>query len=57
MLAAQSFDENTVTWHQLPDVEHVWLSILDVDQTAMIVDVLFRFAANEKNVLHRHVAA
>ena len=57
MLDAQSFDENTITWHQLPDVEHVWLSILDVDETAKIVDVLFRFAANEKIVLHRHVAA
>ena len=57
MLDTQSFDENTITWHQLPDVEHVWLSILDVDETAKIVDVLFRFAANEKIVLHRHVAA
>ena len=35
----------------------MWLSILDVDETAKIVDVLFRFAANEKIVLHRHVAA
>ena len=57
MLDTQSFDENTITWHRLPDVEHVWLSILDVDETAKIVDVLFRFAANEKIVLHRHVAA
>ena len=57
MLDTQSFNENTITWHQLPDVEHVWLSILDIDETAMIVDVLFRFAANEKIVLHRHVAA
>ena len=57
MLDTQSFNENTITWHQLPDLEHVWLSILDIDETAMIVDVLFRFAANEKIVLHRHVAA
>ena len=28
------------------------LSTLDIDETAMIVDVLFRFAANEKIVLH-----
>ena len=27
----------------------MWLSILDVDETAKIVDVLFRFAANEKS--------
>jgi hypothetical protein len=57
MLDINSFDENAVTWRELPDVEHVWLSILDVDETAKIVDVLFRFAANEKIVLHRHVAA
>ena len=46
MLDINSFDENAIAWRELPDVEHVWLSILDVDETAKIVDVLFRFAAN-----------
>ena len=50
------FDERTVDWQPLPDVDHVWLSILNVDDTAKIVDVLFKFSANEKIVLHRHTA-
>lgn len=52
-----SFDESGVNWQPLPDIDHVWLSVLDVDDTAKIVDVLFKFSANEKIVLHRHVAA
>ena len=31
-------------------------SILDVDEKNGIADVLFKFAANEKIVLHRHLA-
>ena len=52
-----NFDESKVNWQRLPDLDHLWLSILDVDDTAKVVDVLFKFAANEKIVLHRHVAA
>ena len=50
------FDERTVDWLPLPDVDHVWLSILNVDDTAKIVDVLFKLSANEKIILHRHTA-
>ena len=50
------FDQSKVEWQPLPDVDHVWLSILNVDDTAKIVDVLFKFSANEKIVLHRHTA-
>ena len=51
------FDESKIAWGRLPDIDHVWLSILNVDDTAKIIDVLFKFSANEKIVLHRHVAA
>ena len=51
------FDESKIEWGQLPDIDHVWLSILNVDDTAKVIDVLFKFSANEKIVLHRHVAA
>ena len=56
MLDINSFDEKAIAWRELPDNKHVWLSILDIDETAKIVDVLFRFAASKKIVLHRHVA-
>ena len=52
-----SFDKSKINWQPLPGVDHAQLSILDVDDTAKIVDILFKFSANEKIVLHRHVSA
>ncbi len=52
-----NFDESKVYWQRLPELDHLWPSILDVGETAKVVDVLFKFAANQKIVLHRHVAA
>ena len=40
----------------MPDVEHAWISILDVDDTAKIIDILLKFSANEEIVLHRHAS-
>ena len=57
MSNVHNFDESTIEWDRLPDIDHVWLSILHVDDTAKVIDVLFKFAAHEKIVLHRHVAA
>ena len=54
MTDLNSFDEKKVNWQELPGVDHTWLSILNVDDNAKIVDVLFKFSANEKIVLHRH---
>jgi len=56
MKNSNSFDETEVNWQELPGVDHTWLSILNVDDNAKIVDVLFKFSANEKIVLHRHTA-
>lgn len=56
-----NFDEASVNWQPLPGpdgepADHIWMSIVNVDDDAKIVDVLFKFAANEKIVLHRHTA-
>jgi hypothetical protein len=61
MLNSNNFDESTIDWKALPDpdgapVEHVSLSILNVDDRAKIVDVLFKFSANEKILMHRHTS-
>jgi hypothetical protein len=40
MLDINSFDGNAIIWRELPDGEHVWLSNLDVDETAKIVDTM-----------------
>jgi hypothetical protein len=55
-MANHSFDDSNIQWSQLEGFEHLSYSILNVDRDNMIVDALFRFAAGEQIVLHRHVA-
>lgn len=56
MMTAYAFDDRNIRWNRLGDFEHLHYSILDVDEKHHIADVLFKFAANEKIVLHRHLA-
>ncbi len=51
-----AFDDRNIKWNMLGDFPHLHYSILDVDEKYGIADVLFKFAANEKIVLHRHLA-
>ena len=62
MQAAYQFDASAIDWQPLPAPDgspspHIGMSILEVDEKAYIVDVLFKFAANEKIVMHRHTSA
>jgi antitoxin component YwqK of YwqJK toxin-antitoxin module len=55
------FDESKIDWKPLPDPDgeaapHISLSILNVDEKAKIIDVLFKFSANEKILMHRHTS-
>ena len=55
------FDETSIDWKPLPDPEgnptdHISLSFLNVDDNAKIVDILFKFSANEKILMHRHTS-
>lgn len=50
------FDDRNVSWQTLDGIEHAAYYVLDVDVEAKVVDVLFRFAANEQVVMHRHHA-
>jgi quercetin dioxygenase-like cupin family protein len=50
------FDDSNIKWKRLGDIPHLHYSILDIDEKKKIADVLFKFAANEKIVLHRHLA-
>ena len=56
MMAIYNFDDSNIRWNKLGDFDHLLYSILDVDQKNKIADVLFKFSANEKIVLHRHLA-
>ena len=55
-MPTHAFDDSNITWNRLGDYLHLHYSILDVDEKNGIADVLFKFAANEKIVLHRHLA-
>lgn len=48
------FDESLIQWQTLAGFQHLHYSILDIDEQHHIVDVLFKFAANQQIVLHRH---
>ncbi len=61
MVNVANFDESTVDWKPLPGpdgepADFISCSILNVDDHAKIVDVLFKFSANEKIVMHRHTS-
>jgi quercetin dioxygenase-like cupin family protein len=50
------FDMRNITWYTLDDLPHVAYHICAVDEEKRIVDILFKFDANAKIVLHRHKA-
>lgn len=51
-----NFDDSNINWGQLEGFDHLQFCVLNVDRDNMIVDALFKFAANQKIALHRHVA-
>ena len=55
-MALYNFDDSNIRWNKLGDFEHLVYSILDIDEKNNIADVLFKFAANQQIVLHRHKA-
>lgn len=56
MMATYNFDDSQIHWNKLGDFEHLLYFILDVNLETRIADVLFKFAANQQIVLHRHKA-
>ena len=54
-MSTHTFDDSNIDWQRLGDFEYLHYSILDVDSENNIADVLFKFAANEKILLHRHL--
>lgn len=50
------FDDSNLPWRKLDWLEHVWFYVYNVDRKNGIVDIIFKFAANAKVMLHRHKA-
>ncbi len=51
-----AFDQSNIIWNSLDGFDHIWYHVVKVDAGEKIVDVLFKFAANEQVVKHRHHA-
>ncbi|MGR8930720.1 MAG: regulator [Gammaproteobacteria bacterium] len=50
------FDDSRIPWQRLDGFDHLNYSILNIDEPFKIIDVLFKFAARQQIVLHRHMA-
>ncbi|MCK9636566.1 MAG: regulator [Methylobacter tundripaludum] len=50
------FDDSHIQWQSLAGFDHLHYSILDIDEHNKIIDALFKFAAGQQIVLHRHKA-
>ena len=59
-MALYNFDDRRIKWNTLAlppvgELKHLLFTILNVDEENHIVHVLFKFSANEKIILHRHM--
>ncbi|MBS3953686.1 MAG: regulator [Methylobacter sp.] len=50
------FDDCNIKWQSLEGFENLAYSILNIDENDKIIDVIFKFAANQQIILHRHLA-
>lgn len=50
------FDDSAIEWQPFGDFPHFQFAILHVDPARQLADVMFRFAAGQQIVLHRHKA-
>lgn len=48
------FDDSNIRWNTLEGIDDLWYHMLNVDESNRIVDILFKFSANAKVILHRH---
>lgn len=48
------FDDRNITWRTLDWLEHVSYFVYAIDERNRIVDVMFKFAPNERVMLHQH---
>lgn len=55
-MASAAFDQSNIHWNTFEGADHLWYHILDVDRERKRIDLLFKFAANEQVLLHKHHA-
>jgi len=50
------FDDSRIAWKTIEGFDHIAYHIYEVDEARGIVDVIFKFTANQQVMLHRHKA-
>jgi hypothetical protein len=50
-----AFDDRNLRWKHIDGIDHLSLSVLDVDEKNGVIHVVFKFAANRQIILHRHL--
>lgn len=50
------FDTRNIKWNRIEGFDHIEYHVCDVDEANRSVDILFKFAANQKIAMHRHHA-
>ncbi len=53
-MKAHEFDDRNLTWRTVDWLDHVSFYVYNVDEKNRIVDVVFKFDANSRAMLHRH---
>jgi hypothetical protein len=53
---SHNFDDQNIKWYPLGEIEHMMFSVCDLDVPNKLVDFIVKFAANERIVMHRHLA-
>ena len=51
-----AFNDQKIQWNQLEGIQHLSYSVLNINPERNIAEVLFKFAANEQIIMHRHKA-
>ncbi|MCB2427940.1 regulator [Methylophaga pinxianii] len=50
------FDDSHIKWQKFGEFENFRYCILNIDHVNKVIDVIFKFAANDPIFLHRHCA-
>lgn len=50
------FDASAIAWRRLDWLDHIEFFVYNVDEANRIVDVIFKFAAGKRVMLHQHKA-
>lgn len=50
------FDDRNIAWRTIEGIDHLSYYVCHIDEKNRTVDLMFKFAANQKIALHRHKA-